>query len=68
MTGSAQPLTEREAELLDYYRTMIERASQQKTEEDSGSVPDGFGGNHSRSNQGRANATPMPRKKCRPDG
>ena len=47
MTGTRQPLTDRETELLDYYRTVMERVSPHKTEEDGGTVPDGFGGNHS---------------------
>ena len=47
MKGTAQLLTDREAELLDYYRTLIDRVSHHKLEDDGGVMPDGFAGKHS---------------------
>jgi len=47
MSGSQQVLTEREAELLDYYRNVIDRTATLKVEDDGGKLPDGFPSNRS---------------------
>jgi len=52
MRSSAQDLTEREAELLEYYRNVTATTPTQKTDDNGGKLPDGFSSSSSTREQG----------------